>query len=74
MYRSHFNYEEVRIGRYCREANRQYYSDTEIMQAYQDWAYALGKREEEWDIYCDVRDCFPKGTNARIAKERSILN
>jgi hypothetical protein len=47
------------------------YTIEELSTAY--WAWALEKqgREPQWDAYCDVRDCVPLGTNAKIRQERN---
>lgn len=66
------DYELVRCGRYDGTTRNVFYPQIEMLAAYEAWATAYsGKRELEWDEWCDVRDGVPRGTNAKIRAVRS---
>jgi len=62
-------YEIVRRGRYA-GIKETYYHHSELVNAYLEWANAPYGREAEWDLWCDLRDEVPRGTNAKIRKEK----
>ena len=68
-------YERTRLGRYGDTRQNVFYSQVELGAACESWAtqYA-GKREMEWDDYCDVRDRVPRGTNAAIRRHKAKDN
>lgn len=70
------DYEPTRLGRYAGVRREAFYSNIDLYAAYENWATPYtGSRQPEWDEYCDVRDLVPKGTNAKIRRERaSSLN
>lgn len=67
-----FEYEPTRKGRYGEIRQDVFYTPTEFANAYWDWVKTPShKREREWDIYCDVRDAVPPGTNAEVRRKRN---
>lgn len=65
------DYELTRLERY-KERKRADYTVTELAEAYWAWVLAPYGRNTEWDSYCDMRDNVPRGTNARIRKDRRM--
>lgn len=62
-------YEDGRLYPY-RDAKKGYHSNRDLFLVYEAWKDAVpGKRNQEWDFYCDVRDGYAIGTNAS-ARER----
>lgn len=56
-------YEDGRLYPY-RDAKKGYHSNQDLFLAYEAWKEATpGKRNYEWDLYCDIRDGFALGTN-----------
>lgn len=61
------NYEVSRSYRYKDHKTEVIYSEHQVQAAYKRWAHCPDHdRSEEWDVYCDVRDSKPIGTNATI--------
>lgn len=66
-----FDYEPIRLSRYENVKQGVKYSLDARREAYTEWSEAYtGSRENLWDVYCDVRDSVPRGTNAKIRKHR----
>ena len=60
------SYELGRLSPF-RDAKIGYHSNKDLIAAYLAWAEACpGRRDPEWNSYCDVRDGFALGTNAAI--------
>lgn len=66
------DYELTRLERYKDVRKRQKYSPEEYMEAYEAWITELGSRTHLWDAYYDIRDGMPKGTNAKIHRDRTL--
>lgn len=60
-------YEDERMTRY-KGVKRVEYPHLNLQAAYSIWVSAKIDREKMWDVYCDVRDCVPIGTNFNIRK------
>ncbi len=53
-----------------RDAKPGYHSNADVRDAYDAWANAVpGRRLNQWEFYCDVRDGFAIGTNAAIREK-----
>lgn len=61
-------YESTRLFRY-QDAKRAQHSQEDFDTAYYEWANAPAGREGEWDKYCDIRDGYTLGTNAKIRRK-----
>lgn len=66
--RIQIEYEPTRLYRY-RDAKRANHTQEEFDAAYYEWANAQMGREREWDNYCDIRDGYTLGTNAKIRRK-----
>ena len=64
-------YELTRLGRYKDTKQNVSYTDKDLAYAYYNWAMAGTHREYQWDLYCDIRDRVPEGTNSAIRRERA---
>ncbi len=64
------DYERTRLNRYGRDVKTATYTEEEYLEAYNDWVTHPYGREHLWDLYCDVRDRVPMGTNATIRRRR----
>lgn len=63
------HYESGRLYPY-REAKRGFHNNEALQMAYESWAHGIpGRREEQWDVYCDIRDGFAIGTNKSIREK-----
>ena len=71
--RIQFDYEPVRLARYA-NCKKRMYPPSELALAYECWVNANTPRDYEWDIYCDIRDEVPEGTNQKIREQRSMRN
>lgn len=63
-------YEHARLSRYSGIKRGIWYSNEDLQFTYDIWANHPYGREHLWDDYCDARDGVPRGTNARIRKDR----
>lgn len=64
------DYEKLRLDRYKDLKQPRYnYTHNDLISAFEAWAQAGSKRDDEWDTYCDIRDGVPEGTNADLRKK-----
>lgn len=69
--RIRIEYEPTRLGRYGDTKRDVGYAPVDLLNAYWEWSHTPShKREPEWDLYCDVRDRVPMGTNAKIRSQK----
>jgi len=60
------NYEMNRLFSF-QSAPRGYHSNEDFRHAYYEWSEATpGARQHLWFTYCDIRDGYEVGTNAKI--------
>jgi len=64
------DYERMRMSRYRGVKETVKYPSEEVYARYLGWATNPGRREDLWDLYCDVRDGVPLGTNKKIETSR----
>lgn len=70
------NYELSRMRRYENVLERVEYTHTDLVRAYLNWVNLspYQDRNHAWNIYCDVRDGMPVGTNSRLPEIDYIAN
>jgi len=65
-------YEQFRSARYNGISIVEH-SEEAFLKAYLAWKDTEGRREFEWDEYCDIRDNVPLGTNKEYRLKKKPL-